>query len=312
MIKDFIVGSTITETLVVKSSEIKFTKAPGRKKYLDLVLIDGQDEINAKRWDYARDDSIPTNTVVDVQATVGEYMNKKQLTIGTLNINPDQDLTAFAPQGKIDIDRYTQMAYELIDVIEPFNLQNIVRNTFDDYREKWLKAPAANGIHHAYIAGTLQHSVDVAIKAKALAEHIPNVSIGLVLAGGLLHDFGKLWCYEIDGVVIKYTKAGHMLDHTVLGILKLEQYKTDDNADILMLLQHVIASHHGILEYGAATTPKCMEAWLVSCADGIDAKAATYSETDQKSKGDMTAKIYSMENREHFTTEFIANVLAGE
>ena len=312
MIKDFEVGRAINERLVVKSSEIKFTKAPGRKKYLDLVLMDGQDSVNAKRWDYTRDDAIPINTLVDVQATVGEYMGKKQLTIIGLNLSKDQDLSAFAPQGPFDIDAYMQAFENMIDDIEPYDLHAIVKNVFEDYKEKWLTIPAANGIHHAYIGGTLKHCVDVAIKAKALAQLTPGANVGLAIAGGLLHDFGKLWCYELDGVVIKYSNVGQLLDHTVLGILKLEQYRTAENCEKVVLLQHIIASHHGLLEYGAASTPKCIEAWIVNYSDGIDAKAETYREANEKSSGDMTAKLYSMENRAHFTTKYISDMLYGK
>ena len=311
MIANYIVGSTINDLLLVKSSEVKLTKK--KSKYLVLHLTDGTDTITANRWDYQRDDAIPPNTVVMFTAQVSEYLGNKQLNVSVLNLAPVQDISEFIPRGPVDVQDYLEQAQELINEVQQPELNAILNDAFFTNIELWKSVPAANSIHHAFLAGTLMHCVDVAIKAKAIADAEEHASTDLVIAGALLHDFGKLWCYEMDGAVIKYTFEGEMLDHTVLGILKLEKYRTEENDKILYLLQHCIAAHHGILEYGASTTPKCMEAHIISIADGLDAKFETYKEEVRKVKPDAewTAKIYSMENKAHMTPTFISDTLYG-
>ncbi|MNK81929.1 3'-5' exoribonuclease YhaM [compost metagenome] len=157
----------------------------------------------------------------------------------------------------------------------------------------------------------MKHSVDVAFKSKALAALIPDANVDLSTIGGLLHDFGKLWTYMFDGASIEFTEEGNMIEHLVAGVKHSEKYRTEENSRVLDLVQHIMVSHHGKLEYGSPMTPKFLEAWIVSAADGIDAKAETIMEANSKSKpGDVyTDKIWSLENRQMFTQEYIGKVL---
>ncbi|MNG17225.1 3'-5' exoribonuclease YhaM [compost metagenome] len=102
-----------------------------------------------------------------------------------------------------------------------------------------------------------------------------------------------------------------MIEHLVAGVKHSEKYRTEENSRVLDLVQHIMVSHHGKLEYGSPMTPKFLEAWIVSAADGIDAKAETIMEANSKSKpGDVyTDKIWSLENRQMFTQEYIGKVL---
>jgi 3'-5' exoribonuclease len=108
------------------------------------------------------------------------------------------------------------------------------------------------------------------------------------------------------------TDDGNLFEHIVLGVLKLEKYRTTENSLTLDLLQHVITSHHGKMEYGSPMTPKFLEAHIISAADGIDAKAQTILELNAKSKPEdkYTGKEWTLDNRPQFTQSYIASILA--
>ena len=309
-IKDLVVGSTASIVLIVRSSEIKMTKPPGNKPYLWMELFDGQDNIVANNWD--QPDNPPTkNTVLTITASVAEWAGNKQLKVIRQDINFEVGVEAFAPNGDVDVAWYVQKAKDLIDEIRNKDCRDIVLNAFYDHPVLWKTVPAAKSNHHAFVAGNLKHSVDVALKAKALGE-IDNANLDLCIAGGLLQDFGKLWTYELNGASIDMTHAGMLFEHIAVGMMKLEIYRTEENSKVLDLIQHMVASHHGRLEYGSPMTPKFLEAVIVSAADAQDAKAQALKEANLKAKPDdvLTAKIWPMDNREMFTQSYIEGIMA--
>lgn len=154
----------------------------------------------------------------------------------------------------------------------------------------WKVIPAAQKNHHTYVGGNLKHSVNVAEKAKALADVIQNENSDLCIAGRLLQDFGKLWIYYFDGATIEITNEGRMLNHIVIGIRELEKYRNVENSKVMDFLQHIIASYHSKLEWGSPTTPLFMEAWIVAAADMLDMRMEVINEMNNKIEGDYFRK----------------------
>ena len=269
-IKDLTVGDRTTIDLLVVSSSIKLTT--NKKPYLDMMLSDGTDRISAKKWDWDTPGEPEVGTVVTINADVTEWAGNKQLTISSIS-RSTKSPEEFAPKGDFDIDDYKAKLNMLLLNMENVTLKNLVTKIFDDYLEQWETAPGATGVHHAYLAGTFQHSIDAAMIAKAIATNIDGCNVDLCVAGALLHDVGKLFVYELNGSVINYTEYGHLLEHIIGGVVILDRYRTEENSELITLLQHIIAAHHGKLEFGSPVTPKFLEAWIVSYADGIDAKA---------------------------------------
>lgn len=310
-IKDLVIGESTSIALLVKSAEIRYTKPPGNKPYLSVDLTDGTDTISGNNWDFGNNTPPARNAIVNVTAVVSEWQGNKQLNIKMLSINTELDSSAFAPTGDVNIDQYSEMLSNMIQEISHPLIRSIVDQAFNDYWDEWHKLPAAKSVHHAYVGALLKHSVDVARKAKVIAEITPEVNIDLVVGGALIHDMGKLWTYVLDGAVIDFTEEGNLLEHMAIGIKRTEKYRTEENSKVLDMLQHIIGSHHGKLEYGAVMTPKFMEAWIVSAADGIDAKCETILDANRKANPDdiYTAKVYSLENRQMFTQAHVRRVL---
>lgn len=304
-ISELQLNSVIEITLLVKSCSLRRTKPPGNKPFLLMTLTDGVDDISANKWDHY-DDFVPQpNMVFDLSVSVGEYNGSKQLTVRHMSLNTTVDAKEFLPKGPFDIADYEDKLLGLIDTINDPILRRLCCDVFEDTIEEWRVAPAAKTMHHAYLAGNLQHIVSTAIKAKALAKTIEGCNVDLCVAGALLHDIGKLGTYRFNMSVIEFTPNGQLFEHIVMGIQMLQPYMNEDNASRLVLLQHIIASHHGELEYGSPVTPKFLEALVVSFADNLDAKAQMYIEANAKASGPLTDKIYALGNTQMFTREYI-------
>lgn len=308
-LKDLRVGDNVTIDLLVVTSTVRLTK--NKKKYLNLSLTDGTDTITANQWNWGWSSvSKPErNSVVTVDADVVEWAGTKQLNVNSLTIST-KDPTHFAPKGDFDIMEYIGKASSLIDSINHEELRNLTRQLYNDYAALWKTAPAANNVHHAYTAGTLQHCVDTAILAKDIANNIPECNTDLCIAGGLIHDIGKLWVYELDGAVINYTLFGHMLEHIVCGIVVLDKYKDEYNPQLIRLLQHIVAAHHGKLEYGSPVTPKFIEAWVVSYADDINAKANILHRVNTNCTDTLTEREWSLNNFAMVSQAYVEEVMA--
>jgi len=305
-IKDLVVGGKATIDLLVLSSSIRLTTS--KKPYLDLTLSDGIDKISAKKWNWNISGKPEVGTVVTINADVTEWAGNKQLTASSVS-RSTKGPEEFAPKGDFDIDDYKAKLNMLLLNMENVPLNNLVTKIFNDYLEQWETAPGATSVHHAYLAGTFQHSIDTAIIAKAIATNIDRCNVDLCVAGALLHDVGKLFVYELNGSVINYTDYGHLLEHIVGGVVILDRYRTEENSEIITLLQHIIAAHHRKLEFGSPVTPKFLEAWIVSYADDIDAKANIIQRVNRGCNGKFTEKEWTLNNSAMLSQRYIEEVM---
>lgn len=311
MLKEWTVGEKIVSTLLVKSCELKYTKS--KKPYLFMILTDGSEDVTANKWDHNSDDVPSMNDIIDVLATVNEYNGSKQLTVMSYRSNPDATIEQFLPRGDFSVEGYVALFEALIEDISDEKLKTITTKVFKNHLNLWLSIPSAVGMHHAYVAGNLKHSVDTALKAKALAQLVPNCNIDLCIAGALLHDVGKLFTYKFNQVIIEMTTQGVLMDHIMIGSQILQGYMTHENAEAMVLLMHIISSHHGEKAYGSPVTPKFIEAMIVSQADMLDARSAILEEAVKKSNGaQTTSRIWAFENHPMFTPVFVAELMEGK
>lgn len=297
-----------TELVVLEASERK-TKAG--KPYLAMVLSDGERRINGNYWDWEpTGDTVQINTVYMVSAGVSEWQGTLQLNILNMRISAEASLCDFMPSSGADIDYVYATALTIANSIKDEQLRTLTVGLLIELEDKWRTIPGAKSVHHAYVAGTLIHSVSVATIAAAIAKHIPEANSSLVTTGALLHDLGKLYTYGMDGVVIDYTDEGQLFEHAFIGAEFVGNFAENITIDDgkLALLRHIILSHHKNLEYGAVVTPKCIEAYIVHYADAIDATAEQLREA---SKNADTApwldKIWSLDNMRHLNPSYINN-----
>ncbi len=160
-----------------------------------------------------------------------------------------------------------------INAIGHKELRTTVLQVMEDIGEVFKISPAAVSMHHAYRSGLLEHTVHVTRAGYVLLPLYPQVNRDLAIAGMILHDVGKTIEYE-NGMTIKRTKTGILQGHVVLGyrITRKAAMQSKLAPELLERLEHIILSHQGELEWGAAIMAATPEAVFVSMVDNLDAK----------------------------------------
>ncbi|MDR2807204.1 MAG: HD domain-containing protein [Puniceicoccales bacterium] len=168
--------------------------------------------------------------------------------------------------------------YSYVEMIQYPRLRQTVMDVFQELGESFLVSVAAKSMHHAYKSGLLEHTVHVTRSGVMLLDVYPQIPRDLAIAGMLLHDVGKVEEYEGD-FAISRTKLGNLQGHIVLGyrIVRQAGMKCELDPNYLERLEHIILSHQGQLEYGAAILPSTPEAIFVALVDNLDAKMGMVS-----------------------------------
>jgi len=161
-----------------------------------------------------------------------------------------------------------------------------------DIRQRFQTAPAAKAMHHAFIGGLIEHVLSICAVADFIAAHYTKdieINRDLLMAGAILHDIGKI--YELSYVSsFDYTDKGKLIGHITMGVELVNKKAAAIPGfpeEMRMAVNHLILSHHGILEYGSPKRPKMPEAILLSFLDDMDAKvAALRIMTEDREEGD--------------------------
>ncbi|HLA84926.1 MAG TPA: HD domain-containing protein [Thermoguttaceae bacterium] len=161
-------------------------------------------------------------------------------------------------------------------------LRTLIETIWGANRAALLRMPAARRNHHTYVAGLLEHTLAVTRNCVYLAERYakdypdmkPPLDKALVVAGGALHDVGKILEYEAGPTETHYTAEGALVGHILLGRDMVREAAVDlgMDADRLLRLEHLILSHQRLPEWGSPKPPMTPEALLVHYADDVDAK----------------------------------------
>jgi 3'-5' exoribonuclease len=156
------------------------------------------------------------------------------------------------------------------------HLKALVEALLDDpdVARRMRRAPAAKQIHHAYLGGLLEHVLSLCTLARTVAAHYPNIDCDLLLAGVVLHDIGKI--YELNYERgFSYSDDGQLLGHMTIALRMVADKLRglpDFPPSLRTLLEHMILSHHGQLEFGSPKLPQFPEALLLHYLDDLDSK----------------------------------------
>ncbi len=219
--------------------------------------------------------------VLEVSGQVGLYRGRRQLEVTTLRPWPpaDIDWSVLLPSAG-DVTPHWRQIDAWRAGIRGRRLRGLLGLFYDDaeFRQRYAQCPASTAGHHAELGGLLRHTREVAAIAVAIASTC-GADADLVLAGALLHDIGKLEAYSWSGA-FETTDRGALLGHVALGLLMLDrrvsaQAEPPCSEEELLLVQHLIGSHHGKLEFGATAPPMTLEAEILHYADDASAKSAS-------------------------------------
>jgi 3'-5' exoribonuclease len=267
------------------------------RAYLLFALRDKIGQVNAVFWsvpDYV-DGWARDGAVALVTGKVVSYKDSLQVTVTDLNPATNPDMSDFLSSSqRTEEEMIKELKQQIKSLQEPWQTLTGHLLLNEDFLPKFASAPAARTMHHAYIGGLLEHTLSMATMADYMSDHYPYVNRGLLIAGALLHDMGKVHEYSIEGE-FAFSDDGRLVGHIVRAVTMVETAAAE--LDILTPEQardivHLIASHHGTLEFGSPVTPKTLEAILLHQIDLLDSRVQGYFdhlETDN-GQGEWTSK----------------------
>lgn len=278
-ISDLKEGERVIEFYLCKDKQ-QITAKSG-KEFIKLTLEDKTGSITGMIWEPSiLIENFSKGDIVKVDGKVQLYQDNKQLVIVKVRKSTDKDeinIRDFYHTSRVATDDLYQKALNMIEQIRDEALRRLVYYFYRDnvqFSEKLKSHPAAKNIHHSYVGGLLEHSTSVATIAVSFRELYPQLDQDLLIAGGLLHDIGKLT--ELEPFPSgEYSDMGRLLGHITIGYqMVYEQGKkiADLSEKKLTALSHMILSHHGKLEYASPVVPATMEAMALNLADLSDSQ----------------------------------------
>jgi 3'-5' exoribonuclease len=271
-------NQTITSNFVVANKQIKNKK--NGEFYLALILADRSGQVQANMWDNVTDflHAFEQDDFIKVKGLVQKYNGRWQITIHKLRKLGDQeiDYADYLPKTSKDIDQLWQKLAEFVDGFQNAWLQRLVRGFMADeaIATAYKNAPAAKTLHHAYIGGLLDHVVSLFTLCDLAARNYPQINRDLLLTGAFLHDIGKI--HELSYQrSISYTTSGQLLGHMIIELEMLHEKLAGIPgfpAELKILIEHMIISHHGQYEFGSPKLPMFPEALMLHYLDDLDSK----------------------------------------
>ncbi len=271
-------GEEIEGIFLVRESQLRTARSGA--PYIGATLADKTGTLEAKKWDSSEEEfaRFRAGMYVKVRGRVEEWQGTKQIKIDKFReaaegeINPED----FMPVSSRPIEA---MEEELLGAVKNVGNEDIRRAldaVFGDerLRKAFLRSPAAKELHHAWIGGLAEHTLSVVATAEAVCRQQKTLRRDILIAGALLHDIGKT--EEISpSAGFPYTDAGGLLGHILLGALIVDRSLSklkDFPEPVRLHLLHMIASHHGTLEFGAVKMPATAEAIALHHIECLDAK----------------------------------------
>ncbi|MBE6777000.1 MAG: HD domain-containing protein [Ruminococcaceae bacterium] len=302
-------NNSLVEGFCIIKSVDKKTSSKG-DTYLDMTLGDSDGEINAKLWRYSADihGEYDANQIVKVRGTISQYNGTDQLRVERIRpTTPEDNIKAEDFVKSADYSG-EEMYDELLNISLSFsdeNLKMLVSEILKDNRLKLLYWPAAFKLHHALRGGLLFHTLSIVRLAQSVCEIYPFVDRELLISGAILHDIAKLSEFEVadTGIATGYSVQGNLLGHLAMGAMVINKYaeKLGTEKKTATLLEHMVLSHHGEPEFGAAVRPSFIEAELLSELDLMDSRVFEMREAVANTQADdFSGKLWAMDNRKLF------------
>jgi 3'-5' exoribonuclease len=269
-------------TFIVSDVSLNPFRDPTKGNYLVFNIKDKSGEVSAKVWNDADKfyKILKKGRIFDIEGKINKYKGTSQLIVSSIEPSNTIDYTNFLPTSKRNPDK---MWLELVEILDK-NIDDIqMTKVWERYKnnEKFISVfkmcPGGKGpVHHAYISGLLEHTLDVVKICESFTTIYP-IDPSTICLGAFLHDHGKMssYTYKMD---IEMTDLGRLHSHINLGytyfvkILEKIDISNENKKYIQKIIGHLILSHHGTLEQGSAVIPMTPEAILLAKADITDSE----------------------------------------
>lgn len=303
---DYKNGDAMSLEAVIKKSDFRLAK--NGKNFLSLVFEDKSGQIPGKYWDAKEIDAetYKVGTVVQLDGKRDVYQGKPQVIINRLGVLDAStvDMSQFvqtAPIKRVDMENEFE---DIFLEITNGAWNRIVRYLFKKYHDKFFTSAAAKSNHHDFQGGLAYHTLSMVRLAQKISDQYPQINRALLIAGACLHDLGKT--IELSGSLdIEYTFEGNMLGHITIIDEEIVKAAQDMNINLesedMILLRHMVLSHHGLLEYGSPERPKLLEAEVLHNIDEMDAGINMITKAlDKTENGKFSERIFGLDNRSFY------------
>ena len=278
--------------------------------YLDMMLCDKKGEISAKLWDYSEitHGAYEAGDLIKVRATVTQFNGTDQLRVEKIRkvtLTDGVNISDFVPTAEYSGEMMLGTIMNVIASVEDEELKTLTYALVKDREKDILTWPAAFKLHHAIRGGLLYHTLSILKLAEGVVKLYPSVDKDLLYCGIIVHDLCKIDEFDLNpaGLVSSYSVRGELIGHLVMGAMKIEQKALElgISAEKAMLLEHMVISHHGEPDFGAAVRPMFLEAEILSQLDTLDATVYEItSAVGEVKEGEFTGRMWALDNRKLF------------
>ncbi len=276
-------GETLDQVFLVRDKDLR--TASNGSLYITCTLCDRTGHLPARMWQASESiyNSMPVEGFLQVKGRTESYKGTLQLIIDACRPYAAEkvDMAEFLPATQRDVEQMWAELLEILRTVKDKHLRLLIKEFVEDGElvGKFKRAPAAMQMHHPFLGGLLEHTLNVARAAAAILPLYPQINADLVLAGVFLHDVGKTdeLSYALG---FNYTDRGALVGHITMAAIwiqeKIAQIEAETSSPFPQrtrdLIQHIILSHHGVHEFGSPKLPAIPEAFFIHYLDNLDAK----------------------------------------
>jgi len=277
-VSELLPNQVITATFLVQLKDVRQKKTG--EPYLSLTLVDRTGEIDAKMWDNVGEvmDTFDRDDFIKVKGLLQIYQNRPQFTVHKMMKLDDRevDFADYFPASARDPMEMFAELRQIVSSVKNAHIRRLLNAFMDDepLARLYRSAPAAKSVHHAYLGGLIEHVLSLCHLCRQMAKHYPFLDLDILLAGAVLHDVGKTQELVYDRS-FGYSSEGQLLGHIVIGLRMFHEKvaaQPDFPPKLRTLIEHLIVSHHGELEFGSPKVPQFPEAMLFHHLDNLDSK----------------------------------------
>lgn len=272
--------------------------------YISVTMQDSSGEIEGKFWDVSPqiEAMVEVGKVFEFKLDIIQYRGTLQARIHNIEmVSPDAySLDDFVKTGGYEKEYLKAEINRLRSFITEPILKKIVDKAFDYYGEDIYLYPAATRNHHDFVGGLAAHMNGMGKLVLAITDIYDIYDRDLLLSGVLLHDLGKIEEYT-SPVLSEYTPEGKLIGHISIMHGRVLQWSEElgiaDEEKILML-RHLILSHHGEYEYGSPVLPLIKEAEVLHFVDNLDARTNMFTKVyETLDEGSFSTRVFALNNR---------------
>jgi len=289
-------GQEAEGVYLVREKRLMPYRDPTRGNYLSLVLADRTGQIQARVWENADKvaSSFEEGDCVRVRGLAEDYQGMTQLAVRSIALAEeheiDEQVYPELPRSARSLEEMLAEHKKVIASVESRELRRLLEAVFGDREimEKFGRCPGAVKVHHAYLGGLLEHTLEVVRLCRAVCDIYPALDRDLLVTGALLHDIGKTLELSYD-IIFDYTDEGKLLGHITLGVQmvkdKIDELK-DFPDELGLRVLHLMVSHHGEDIRYSPQRPMTAEACALHYAENLDAQVNRFVGVIEKAKAE--------------------------